>query len=111
MANQAGAPSPVAPEKTPLGRVALGLGIASLCCGVVAGLCVMVPSTGWLLGVVCVILAIAGIAVAIVAIVKQRARRPAIIGLVLSVLAAPVASLTAFIAVMVVLMSSYGISG
>lgn len=112
MSSQDGTPPPSAVvEPTPLGRVALGLGVAAVSCAVVAGLCVTAPSMGWLLAVVCVLLGIAGVVVAVVAIVKGQARRAAIIGLILGVLAGPLAFLTAFVAVMVMLMTASGVSG
>lgn len=112
MSGQDSAPQPSgAVEPMPLGRVALGLGVAAVSCGVVAGLCVTAPSMGWLLVLVCVLLGIAGVVIAIVAIVKGQARRPAIIGLILAVLAGPLALLTAFVTVMVMLMTAYGVSG
>ncbi|MFK4852758.1 hypothetical protein ACI3KT_14070 [Microbacterium sp. ZW T6_19] len=108
MSNHDDVPSPAAPQ--PLGTIALGLGIAALFCGAIAGLSWVVPALNastWL----AVLVGIAAVVVGIIAIVKRRARTHAIIGLILAVAAGPVAFLMAFLTTMILLVGHNGFSG
>jgi hypothetical protein len=107
---ESAAPAP-APEPLLLGTVALRLGIATISCGGLAGAAWIVPGVITLLGWIAVLAGIASIVVGIVAIVKRRARKHAVIGMLLTVATLPVAFLLAFVATMIMLMIGFGFSG
>jgi len=81
-----------------LGRVALWLGIATLVLGLVSGVSWIVVAGDTVLGLIptiAVLLGVATIVIGIVAIATRRGRTQAIVGLVLAVVAGPLAWLVA----------------
>lgn len=104
-------PTPPASERLLLGTVALRLGIGAISCGGLAGAAWIAPGMASILSWLAVLTGIAAVIVGIIAIVKNRARKHAVIGLILTAAAAPVALLAAFVTTVIFLAVSLGFSG